>query len=138
MKAYIHNSARYLLVRLCQDAILTVLPISLNSARGLCFFSSNCGRKGAVETSAIGCLVQFNLVGSRLLGCPFLHCGQLLMPNINMEKNLNKYLPTLGFAFLILLSWRAYTTGVNDERVLVMLFIAFFLILGWSLYRKHE
>lgn len=44
------------------------------------FLSPNCGRKGAVQTSAIGCLVQFNLVGSRLLGCPFLHYGQPQVP----------------------------------------------------------
>lgn len=125
-----------ILVRFCQGAIIPVLPISLNSARGLCFFSSNCGRKGAVETSAIGCLVQFNLVGSRLLGCPFLHCGQLLMPNINMIIKFLLY--TLVVAFPLFLSWRALTTSHGEERVIVVFLILFFTVFVWSESRKNK
>lgn len=79
---------------------MNTLPIGLNSARGLCFFSSNCGRKGAVETSAIGCLVQFNLVGSRLLGCPFLY-NRTPSGVKNMLHGIPKYLITIAGAITI-------------------------------------
>ncbi len=60
------------------------------------FLSPNCGRKGAVQTSAIGCLVQFNLVGSRLLGCPFLRNGllQVLAPMAKILQFQKQYQDT--------------------------------------------
>lgn len=69
--------------------MIYMLPIIMNNARGLCLIRPICGLKGAVKTSASGasCIM---IVGSRQLGCPFLHwscLGNLPISTSIISKN---------------------------------------------------
>jgi len=112
------------------------------------FLSPNCGRKGAVETSAIGCLVQFNLVGSRLLGCSFLYMKkQSTLTEI--KENISYLLGIVFFGFIysigilallgMVLNW---TLGINitefDTSYRLIFLVWGLCVVGQHLYFKHD